>query len=160
MDAIGSGFEYRRADGRDVDALVDLRIDFMRLVKDIGPEDEARWRSELCSRFESELASGAMVAWICLEEGRVVATSGLANPRDARIRRELGLLPGEALIFNMFTRPECRRRGLASELLRRSIEEARALGAVALRLRPTEDGRPLYSRFGFVDSGEDMLLAL
>lgn len=169
-----SDLEFLRAGQADVGALVDLRIDFMRIVKDGGLPDEAEWRAELGERFSRDLGSGDLVAWICaagdLSPGprRVLATSGLAYPRDGEMRRELGLGPGEALLCNMYTRPEHRRRGLASELLERSIAEARALGARAIRLQGTADSRRLYGRRGFVpacalgetEMGEDMLLGL
>jgi GNAT superfamily N-acetyltransferase len=155
-----AGLDFRRAGGADVGALVDLRIEFMRVVKDGNFPDEAEWRRELASRFSADLASGALVAWICLDRGRVVAASGLACPGSGAARAELALRPGEALVFNMFTRPAYRRRGIASELLARLIAEARARGIRALRLRPTDDGRPLYERLGFRDDGEDMLLRL
>ena len=36
MESGNAGLEYRRAGQADVDALVDLRIEFMRIVKDAG----------------------------------------------------------------------------------------------------------------------------
>jgi len=44
MESGNPGLEYRRAGQADVDALVDLRIEFMRIVKDAGLDDEPRWR--------------------------------------------------------------------------------------------------------------------
>jgi GNAT superfamily N-acetyltransferase len=155
-----SGLGYRKAGRADVGALVDLRIDFMRLIKDLSPRDEEGWRAELSARFEAGLESGDLVAWICLDGESVVAASGLAYPADRDARAELGLGSGEALVFNMYTLPGYRRRGIAASLLRRTIGEARSRGAAALRLRPTDDGRPLYERLGFVDSGDDMTLRL
>ena len=143
------GLEYRKADRADVGALVDLRIEFMRIVKDSGLPDEARWRAELAARFAFELASQELVAWICLDAGAVVASSGLACPASDAARAELGLGPGEALILNMFTLPPYRRRGIAAELLRLSIGEARSRGLAKLRLQSTDDGRSLYERAGF-----------
>jgi GNAT superfamily N-acetyltransferase len=163
------GLEYRKALLSDLGALVDLRIAFMRIVKDGGLEDEAEWRSELSERFASGLASGSFVAWLCLDHGSVVAASGLALALDAPAREELGLLPGEGLVHNMFTLPAYRRRGIAAELLARTLAEARAKSLAALRLQSTEEGRRLYERAGFrpvpraggpPEGGCDMLLVL
>jgi GNAT superfamily N-acetyltransferase len=60
----------------------------------------------------------------------------------------------------MYTLPAYRRRGIASELLRRTILEARSRGLSALRLQSTDDGRPIYERAGFRDAGRDMVLSL
>jgi GNAT superfamily N-acetyltransferase len=149
-------FEFRKASLSDVGALVDLRIEFMRIIKDGGIPDEEAWREELSARFSSDIASGELVAWICLDparggaSSRVVATSGLACPRAARSRRELSLEPGEALLCNMYTVSAYRRRGLGAELLERSIGEARAAGVRAVKLQPTDDSRALYLRRGFI----------
>jgi GNAT superfamily N-acetyltransferase len=155
-----SRLEYRPAGRADVGALVDLRVEFMRIVKDRGLEDEALWRAELSDRFARDLGSGEFVAWVCLDGARLVAASGLACPADRARRAELGLGGGEGLVLNMFTLGPYRRRGIASELLRRSAEEARARGLTALRLQATDDGRPLYERAGFRGPGRDMVLDL
>jgi GNAT superfamily N-acetyltransferase len=154
------GLEYRKAGHAEVGALVDLRIDFMRIVKDSGLKGEEEWRAELSSRFAADLGSGALVAWICLDGRNVVAASGLACPASSGARAELALGPGEALVLNMFTRPAYRRRGIASELLGRTIAEARSRRLSALRLQSTDEGRPIYVRAGFRDAGRGMILAL
>jgi hypothetical protein len=87
-------FTYRKAGPPDVATLVDLRIEFMRIVKDGSFPDEDQWREELSSRFFSDIGSGELVAWICLDGARVVATSGLAYPCARDVRAELGLRSG------------------------------------------------------------------
>lgn len=181
----GECFEFRRAIPSDAAALAELRLDFMRLVKDGPFPDEASWRSELRSLYSRDLATAELVCWLCLEEGRIVATGGIAFGRGAgpSRRRAPGTVPGaapragsrarpgtapqvgplaepqvEALILNMYTVPDRRRRGLATELLGRCIEEGRSRGAWRLRLQPTEDSRRLYEDFGFRPSGGEMTL--
>jgi GNAT superfamily N-acetyltransferase len=176
------GLSFRRAGEGDVPALVELRLEFMRLIKDAGGEDEEGWRAELSSTFSAELASGLMVAWICLEAEETIAAGGIAfaAPPDAEAgtgasagagagvgaedegaaerRASLALEAGEALIFNMYTRPGWRRRGIATELLRRSVGEGRARGITRFRLQSTPDSRAMYERAGFLGAGEEMLL--
>jgi len=173
--AAAPDFVFRKAGAGDVASLVELRLAFMRIVKDAGLPDEEAWRSELSALFERDLGSGALVAWICQDGGRTVAASGIAfgpppaggRPDGDVARRGEGSGRGsapraaaEALILNMYTLPEYRRRGLASELLGRCIAEGRGRGVRRLRLQPTEDGRALYERFGFRRAGDDMLLDL
>jgi GNAT superfamily N-acetyltransferase len=157
-----AGLSIRRADSRDIAALVDSRIEFMRIVKDAGIEDEAGWREELSLRFSAGIATGDLVAWLCLDGESAVATGGIAFPSGGAgpTASELGLGPGEALVLSMHTLPAYRRRGIASELLRLCLGEARARGAARLRLRPTEMSRSLYEGAGFVALGGDMVLGL
>lgn len=159
-EAARPDFVFRKADVGDAAALVELRLDFMRIVKDGGLPDEEAWRSDLTAFFEHDIAAGALVCWICMEGAKVVAASGIAFdvPDRAGSGAQCGRDAAEALIFNMYTMPEYRRRGLAAELLRRCVQEARARGLRRLRLQPTEDGRALYESFGFRAAGRDMLL--
>jgi GNAT superfamily N-acetyltransferase len=144
---------YRAAGPEDIGALVDLRIDFMRIVKSIGAEEEAAWRGELRELFAREIRSGALLAWVAVEGGRVVGTSGLALGPD-----RAG--PGAGEILNMYTVPERRGRGIGSALLELALREAEERGLSRLRLQPTDEGRPLYVRAGFRDDGRDMVLDL
>jgi GNAT superfamily N-acetyltransferase len=147
-----SGISFRPAGQSDISALVDLRIEFLRIVKDSGLSDEAEWRSHFAALFERELASGAFLAWVAEADSRIVGTSGLRLPE--------GQTSPEGEILNMYTVFEFRRRGIGSELLDLAIAEARARGLPRLRLQPTDSGRPLYLRAGFRDDGRDMLLQL
>ena len=132
----------------------------MRIVKDLSPEGEAAWRSELLARFAADLVSGELAAWLCLDGSTAVAASGLACPSSPESRAALALRPGEALVLNMYTMPSYRRRGIGAELLGLAVAEARARGASSLRLQPTEDSRRMYERSGFMDEGRDMVLTL
>ena len=76
----------------------------------------------------------------CVEkEGAVVATTTLVPYED-----RLGW------IGMVLTDPSCRRRGLAERLLRHVLGRAAVLGIKTLKLDATQQGRPLYSKLGFV----------
>jgi GNAT superfamily N-acetyltransferase len=152
--------EYRKAGGGDVKALVDFRIEFMRLVKELGPDDAAAWRAELSERFSRELASARFVAWLAFDGDSVVAASGLSLRHvGGRTTEECRSgKPAEGLIHNMYTRADYRRRGIAAELLARCLEEGRTQGVECFVLQPTDEGKGIYSRAGFRDSGREMVL--
>ena len=57
------------------------------------------------------------------------------------------------MIFGVNTLPEYRRRGLAGQLLRRAIEDARAQGRRGLVLTCKDRLVHYYAKFGFVDEG-------
>lgn len=54
-----------------------------------------------------------------------------------------------AWIGMVLTHPECRQRGLARTLLANALEQADQMGIETIKLDATEQGRPLYERFGF-----------
>lgn len=55
------------------------------------------------------------------------------------------------VLFNVFTRPEYRRRGIAKRVMECLIDEARDLALDVLELHATDDGYPLYLSLGFAD---------
>ena len=52
----------------------------------------------------------------------------------------------------MYTKPEYRRNGIATELLVMVIGEAKMRGYKAIRLHASEYGKSIYLKAGFADS--------
>jgi len=72
-------------------------------------------------------------------DGAVVATTTVVV-----YRQEL------AWIGMVLTHPEYRGRGFARRLLAKALEYAELLGIATIKLDATEQGRPLYEKFGFI----------
>jgi GNAT superfamily N-acetyltransferase len=60
----------------------------------------------------------------------------------------------QAIIQNVFTEPDWRRRGLAALLIKRIIDWTRQEGIDSLMLHASDKGRALYERLGFVSTTE------
>jgi GNAT superfamily N-acetyltransferase len=143
---------YRKAGMCDIPELMRLRAEFLAGVN--GRAAPEAYEGNLREYLETALADGGFAAWLAEEDGRVVATSGVCFYRIApNFTNPTGRI---AYIVNMYTIPACRRRGLASELLGRLIEEARARGCGKLALNATEEGRKVYEKFGFAPQDGDM----
>lgn len=147
--------EYRRATIHDMEALACHRE--QQLI-DEGFPPLQYIHDALLLYFHEGLTNNTFVAWLAVDEGRIVATSGLcfyqlpptyANPS--------GMV---AYVTNMFTLKSHRRKGIATVLLEKVIAEARAMGFSIVRLHASADGKALYKKFGFADSGGYMNLAL
>ncbi|HNX13791.1 MAG TPA: GNAT family N-acetyltransferase [Oscillospiraceae bacterium] len=63
-----------------------------------------------------------------------------------------------AYIGSIFVRPEYRRQGIASELLTRLVWEAKKRDCQRIMLHASDEGRPLYKKFGFEASPTAMAL--
>ena len=146
----------RQAQQQDIPEMVLLRIQFLNEVNDRQPP--VGFAGELSQYFQRALADGSFSAWLAVEEGRIVATSGMCihtvapnyyNPSGK-----------SAYILNMFTVPEARGRGLASQLFARLLEEARERGCGKASLHATEAGRMVYKKFGFAFTDDEMSLSL
>jgi Acetyltransferases len=139
--------DYRRAALRDAELLAELRCEM--LFGGEGPETpERNQMTELTKHFfEQMLSNGTTAAFLAEEEGIPVGTGAinyfLLPPND--------WCPSgiTAYVGNMFVRPEFRRRGIASALLKMLLEDAKARGCERIILNPTAEGMPLYRKFGF-----------
>jgi ribosomal protein S18 acetylase RimI-like enzyme len=94
-------------------------------------------------------------AWIATDAGRSVASASLLildwppHPFDPE-----GELRG--YLLNVYVEPEFRKRGLAHELVERSMAEARRRAIRVITLHSSQAGRQIYERFGFRATNEMM----
>ena len=63
-----------------------------------------------------------------------------------------------AHIMNVYTRYNYRRKGIAFQMMKILIEDAKQKGVTEISLDATELGRPLYEKFGFSKTEEGMVL--
>jgi GNAT superfamily N-acetyltransferase len=160
---MSGGFQIRRATVADVDPISWHRA---RMFKDMGelPPDlfgsfRVRSRDALRQMFERENYLG----WLASPENepeRIVAGAGVqlrevpphpqTNPNG-----KIDIVSGrQAIIQNVFTEPEWRRRGLAALLIKRIIDWIRQEGIDSLVLHASDEGRALYERLGFIATTE------
>jgi GNAT superfamily N-acetyltransferase len=155
----GGDMEIRRADRNDIDALIRLRIDFLREMGSSGPsEAEGELKAAIRRYLEEEIDSGRFLAWVAENGGEIAATSGLILSR----RMPTGRSPSglDAYVLNMYTVPGYRKRGLAARLLGEIVRYVKEeTPARRIWLRDTGTGRSVYLRAGFVDCDRDMELA-
>lgn len=119
--------------------------------------DTFRIRSS--ERLRELLASNEYVGWLASPEDapeKIIAGAGVqlrqVLPHPAN--NEQFAEGRHALIINVFTEPEWRRRGLAELLLRRIIEWSQEQKLDRLVLHASQYGRALYERLGFAQTNE------
>ncbi|MDR2559470.1 MAG: GNAT family N-acetyltransferase [Oscillospiraceae bacterium] len=151
---------YRKAVTDDVPELVRLRLEFINDESrgtEVSNETNAILRITNADYFTNGLLDGSLVVFIAedSETGKIVATSGIMFWRH---------LPGlvaldgrKAVIANMYTLPEYRKKGIATELVRLQIEEAKTRGVKVINLWATDMGRAVYEKFGFKTDENEMV---
>ena len=136
----------------DIDILVRHRVGMFR---DMGiPEEQlAAVDGPARAYFQQAVPAGKYRAFLAVgRDGRVVAGGGIvilhwpAHPSDP--------LDSKAMILNMYTEREFRRRGLARRLMQAMIDWCREQGYKTVSLHASDFGRPLYESLGFKPTNE------
>ena len=142
---------YRKLTENDLETFIALRVAQLR---EEGAREELDLRPALRDYYRRHLADGTFVSWLAVAEGRISGTSGMSFVEKPPY---FGCPTGRiGLLSSMYTAPEHRRRGIARELLRRVVAEARAYGCGAVQITASDMGVLLYSDFGFVKNGNFM----
>lgn len=149
--------EYRRAELIDINELVKLRISFLQEIGNIVPSaGDNEMANSLYEYLKDKLSKDEFVAWLAMEEGKIVATSGLCFYNlPPSYKNPTGKV---AYIMNMYTLPNYRNKGIAKILFNKTVEEAKLKGYKYISLHATEKGRPLYLKFGFKDLNTEMTI--
>lgn len=147
---------YRRAEPSDLDLLVTSRISF--LMDSMGTTDDAHLnllKETLTTYFEKHLEERRFISWLAFDEDLLVATSGLCfYTLPPSLKNPTGKV---AYVMNMYTKPEYRNKGIAKALFEKVVKEARELGYKKICLHATEMGRPVYEKFGFRQTNNEMV---
>jgi GNAT superfamily N-acetyltransferase len=144
---------FRMATPDDRDVILRHRRGMFRDMGKGTPEELDAMVAATAPWLENALADGSYRAWLAEDAKRnVVAGGGVliapspARPGDSNIRR--------ALIINVFTEPEFRRKGVARRLMLLIIKWLKAEGFRSVVLHASEEGLELYKSLGFVPTNE------
>jgi GNAT superfamily N-acetyltransferase len=119
-------------------------------------------RNETRLWTERALASGEYLGWLGVPTANPDIIAGGAGvqlrqvpPHPFRPPRDDAFAKGNhAIVLNVFTEPEWRRRGLAQLLMQEILRWARAEQLDQLVLHASSEARQLYERMGFVATSE------
>lgn len=153
--------EIRRATREDIPQMITLRkwqLHDEGLPKVVTEYTYAHLDGEMQAFFERTLAEGSLAQWFAVEDGEVIGASAVCY---YQVPPSYANLTGQvAYITNMYTDPAFRGKGIATALLGCAVEDAKARGCRFVRLLASDQGRPVYAKFGFQDSEESMVLRL
>ncbi len=149
----------RLAERADIATLAALRLDLFRELGRGEWFDERTFVETCRGAYADVFAAGRGLAWLAdSAEGPSVATLTLLV--HSRMPSPRALATSEGYITGVYTRPDWRRRGLATELLRAATSAARQHGLARVRLNATEQGREVYEKEGYVSRASAMELSL
>jgi Acetyltransferases len=148
--------EIRKAEISDIDILTNNRIEFVTSITSI--QDINEFRAVTKKYLENHLNDGSLLCYIVVEEGRIIASCMLCIYTTIPIPSCLNGKSG--ILLNVYTAKAYRRQGLASMLITKLIDDAKALGVHKILLDYTDDGYPLYKSLEFKELDRQMELKL
>ena len=140
--------QCRQANEADISRLIDMRLAF--LSEDYGGltiEQTDAIAAQLPDYFKGHLNRDLLV-YVCEDNASIVSTVFLlvtekpANPSY--------LTGTTGTILNVYTLPQCRKRGIAGTLMKMAMHEAKRRKLSYLELKATQAGSSLYHELGFV----------
>jgi GNAT superfamily N-acetyltransferase len=150
-------FSVRRARAEDAPVIAWHRA---RMFQDMGSVSRATFDglvNEARRWTERALASGEYLGWLGSPKDRPEVIAGGAGvqmrrvaPHPFRPPRDDAFAKGKhAIVLNVFTEPEWRRRGLAQLLMEEILRWSRDEQLDRLVLHASDEARALYERLGF-----------
>ena len=137
--------EYRKLTDKELDTFIEMRINQLR---EEGAKENIDLRPALKDYYNRHIREGTFVSWLAVDGDKIIGTSGMSfvekPPYFGCPNGKIGLLS------SMFTNPDYRRKGIAKELLRRVVEEARKYGCGTIQITASDMGVKLYTAYGFV----------
>jgi len=136
---------YRKLTENDLETFITMRITQLR---EEGATEDLDLVPALKDYYHRHMADGTFVSWLAVDGSKIIGTSGMSfvekPPYFSCLSGKIGLLS------SMYTDPDYRRQGIAKELLRRVVEEARDYGCGSVQITASDMGVLLYTDFGFV----------
>ena len=152
---------YKKLTEEELETFIDIRI--RQLTEEYTSEggkvpENVGLKSALLDYYRKHMSDGTFVSWLAMDGNAIVGTSGMSfvekPPYFTCPSGKLGLLS------SMYTTPNYRRMGIAKELLRRVVEEARAYGCGSVHITASDMGVKLYTAYGFKHNGNFMMYNL
>ena len=148
---------YKKLTEKEIDRVIKLRI--AQLTDEYTSEgktvpENINLDKALKDFYTRNLAAGTYVSWLAFDGDKIVGTSGMSftekPPYFTCTTGKLGILS------SMYTDPDYRRKGIATELLDRVVKEAKDHGCGTIYITASDMGVKLYESYGFKHNGNFM----
>ena len=138
----------RKANLDDIDLLIRLRIDYLNEEKGkLSHEEESTVIKQLRTYFTKHISNNTFIGVFAEIESNVVSMAYLSVFEKPANQTFITGVTGT--LFNVLTYLEYRGKGIATKVINKVIEEAKALNVSRIDLFATSDGKYLYEKMGF-----------
>ena len=148
MNALTSEIVFRKATLADLDLLVQTRIEVLRAANGLSADaDMSEIETQSRAYYAQAIADGTHTALLVFDRAQWIGAGGISYYRVMPTCHNPTGRKG--YVMNLYTRPDYRRKGIATHTLDLLLQDAREKGIACLSLEATAAGRPLYEAYGF-----------
>jgi len=142
-----------KATNDDLDMVMSSRIEMLKVVN--GLSEDTSFDKEFIASTREYFENSFQTTVLAVDNDVI----GCATICYIKIMPTFDHPSGKrAHIMNVYTRYNYRRKGIAFQMMKILIEDAKQKGVTEISLDATELGRPLYEKFGFSKTEEGMVL--
>ena len=148
--------EIKKTTDKDIDALMEIRLEMLRIVNNL--KENENFSNDLIECSREYFLNGEQTTVFAMD-GKQIA--GCATLSYITIMPTFSHPTGKrAHLMNVYTRAQFRRQGVGKMMVQFLIDEAKNRGVTEISLDATEMGHPLYKSLGFKDNAEGMILSI
>ncbi len=140
--------KFRKANEKDILRLIDMRLAYLSEdYNELTAKQTSAISAQLPGYFKSHLNKDLFV-YICEDNELIISTVFLLINKTPANPSFLNGLTG--MILNVYTLPDFRKRGIAGDLMKMAMKDAKKMELSYLELKATTAGSSLYHKLGFV----------
>jgi GNAT superfamily N-acetyltransferase len=144
---------YSRVTPDDLQIIVNLRLIFASTFSGQQTaeaiEEFKNYNQEYLQR---SIQNNSFIAYLAKHGDEIAGVGGMVfREQPGNFKNPTGKV---GYVFNMYTFPPFRRKGICSEILKLLLEQAGRMGIVAFELHASEQGESVYKQNGFEKHSE------
>ena len=146
---MNNAVRIRRCEISDLEVLVKMRVEFLKEAGHVKDGANAKELAHELAEYIKSHINKDLFFWVAEIEEIAVSTGALS------FWEKLPLYAGKqngskvGYISNMYTIPEYRRKGIASNIVEEIIKFGKEIGMLKIMLHALEDGKNVYKNLGF-----------
>ena len=148
---------YKRLTEKELDIVIKMRIEQMtEEYTSVGKSvpENVNLETALKDFYNRNMAAGTYISYLAFDGDKIVGTSGMSfaekPPYFTCPTGKIGILS------SMYTDPDYRRMGIATQLLDRVVKAAKEYGCGTIYITASDVGVKLYESYGFKHNGNFM----
>ncbi len=144
----------RQAVVSDLEVLFTHRLEFLKDMRNHEITISEEFKQHTYEHLREHMEDGTMAVWLAENREKIISTAIISY---YQILPTLSNPSGKCgYVQNVYTCPEYRRKGIATRLLNRMLEDARDHNVGRVYLSATDMGKPVYQQLGFEPLTNDM----